>query len=166
MSQGGGEKKGRGWASGGRWRGGGALARAAHTMGEEDPGAGPVPITGSAQGPSALGASANSPGVTRWLPLKGRTWRWGGGGSGADSGSIFSRWTFAGEGSWVGSLLRGAVGTGGDGVRELRRGRRQVTAQVAERECRGDGPVSRALGRSSEPRLNQPGRGCSVVRQC
>lgn len=85
---------------------------------------------------------------------------------GADSGSIFSRWTLAGEGAWVGSLRRGAVGIGGDGVRELRRGRRQVTAQVAEWECRGDSPASRALGRSSEPRLNQPGRGYSVVGQC
>lgn len=127
----GGEKKGRGWASGGRWQGGGAWARAAHTMGEEDPGAGPVPITGSAQGPNAVGASANSPGVARWLLLKGRTWRRGEG-SGADSGSIFSRCTLAGEGAWVGSLRRGPVGTGAEGARELRWGRRQVTAQVAE----------------------------------
>ena len=59
--------------------GGGAWARAAHTMGDEEPGGGAGSITGSAQGPNAVGASANSPGVTRWLPLKGRIAGWGGG---------------------------------------------------------------------------------------
>lgn len=54
----------------GRGRG---LDLAAHTMGEAAPGAVPTPITGSAQGPNAVDASANSPGVTRWLPLKGRS---------------------------------------------------------------------------------------------
>lgn len=54
----------------GRGRG---LCLGAHTMEEAGPGAGPTPITGSAQGPNAVGASANSPGVTRWLPLKGRS---------------------------------------------------------------------------------------------
>lgn len=99
--------------------GGGAWAQAAHTMGEEEPGGGAGSITGSAQGPNAVGASANSPGVTRWLPLKGRIW----GGSGAGLGSIFSRWTFTGEGAWVGSLRRRSVGTGwrGDGAPQLLR---------------------------------------------
>lgn len=112
-------------------------------MGEEDPGAGPVPITGSAQGPDAVGASANSPGVTRWLPLKGRIGS-GGWGCRGRTRDLFS----------VGGHLRGKVpGLGlcvgdrweprGDGARELRPGRRQITAQVAEWERDGDGPASR-----------------------
>ena len=65
-------------------------------MGEEEPGGGAGSITGSAQGPNAVGASANSPGVTRWLPLKGRIAEGGGQGRAWD---LFS----------VGGHLRGKV---------------------------------------------------------
>lgn len=163
----GGEKKGRGWASGGRWRGGGAWARAAHTMGEEDPGAGPVPITGSAQGPNTVGASANSPGVTRWLPLKGRTWRQGGGAQGPTR-DLFSvgghlRGKVPGLGLCVGDRWeRGVTEPGsctGEGARSRRRWPNRSAVGMALR------PGSLG-GQSSEPQWIQPGRGYPVVGQC
>lgn len=102
------------WGRGGGAKRGGAGPRAGRGGG----GASPLPLT--QWGKSRAGGGANShhgirpraqrgrrfrklpPGVTRWLPLKGRFRRRGV--QGVDLERIFSRWTFAGEGAWAGSL--------------------------------------------------------------
>lgn len=130
MSQGG-VKRGRGRASGGG--AGRGLTRAAHTMGEAESGAGPFPITGSAQGPNAVGASANSRRHSV-APFKGEVLRRGVGGR---TRNLFS----------VGRLLR-EVGECLGWVSALETGGSEVTEPG---RCLGKAPSHGAGGRAEAP---------------